>query len=161
VKYIIGVAEMKVSDCGGDILTTHALGSCLGVAVHDPVACVGGLLHVMLPLSTIAEEKGREKPAMFIDTGLPRLFVECYGLGAKKSRMIVKAAGGAHVGKGDEDDDMFRIGRRNATMLRKLLWRNGVLLDGEDLGGTCSRTMTLAIGSGEVTIKANGDAMTL
>ena len=155
MKYIIGVADMKISAQPGDQLVTYALGSCLGITIHDPVAHVGGLLHVMLPLSTIDPAKATENPSMFVDTGVPRLFLACYQIGAQKQRLIVKVAGGASV-HGDEADDHFQIGKRNFVMLRKLLWKNGVLLQAHDVGGSHSRTMTLIIGSGEVTLKTQG-----
>ncbi len=154
MRHIIGVADMKVSKTPGDLLITYALGSCLGIAIYDPVACVGGLLHVMLPVSTIDPAKAAENPYMFVDTGVPKLFVECYKAGAHKPRLIVKVAGGASLNRTEEDQ--FQIGKRNLVMLRKLLWKNGVLLQAHDVGGTHSRTMALEIGSGKVTIKANG-----
>jgi len=66
---------MKISDREDDVLITYALGSCLGIAIYDPVARIGGLLHVMLPLSTIDPAKAAENPFMFVDTGVPRLFM--------------------------------------------------------------------------------------
>jgi chemotaxis protein CheD len=84
VKRVVGVAELVVSNQLDDVLITYALGSCLGISIYDPVAKVAGLLHVMLPLSSVSPEKAREKPAMFVDTGVPLLFKESYRLGAKK-----------------------------------------------------------------------------
>ncbi len=146
---------MKLSATEGDIIVTHALGSCLGITVHDPVAKVGGLLHVMLPLSTLDPEKAAQNPYMFVDTGVPRLFLESYKLGAKKERLEVKVAGGASVHE-DEGEDYFQIGKRNFVMLRKLLWKNGVLLKSYDVGGNSSRTMSLEIGTGTVLLKIEG-----
>ena len=155
-KIVVGIADMKLSTNEEDELITYALGSCLGIAIYDPIAKVGGLLHVMLPLSTIDPEKAKENPFMFVDTGVPKLFLESYKLGAKKNRLIVKAAGGACI-KTDEAHDHFQIGKRNFTMLRKLLWKNGILLKAHDVGGNISRTMSLNIGSGEVIIAVDGE----
>ena len=69
MKYIVGVADMKISAEKDDLIVTHALGSCLGITIYDPVACVGGMLHVMLPLSTIDPNKAAANPYMFVDTG--------------------------------------------------------------------------------------------
>lgn len=146
---------MTVSGNSGDLIITHALGSCLGIAVYDPVAEVGGLLHVMLPDHLVDPAKSEKNPYMFVDTGVPALFKTCYREGAQKERMKVMVAGGACV-NGDEEHDMFQIGKRNFVMLRKLLWKNGVLLKSQDVGGTESRTMTLEIGSGLVTVKRGG-----
>ena len=158
--HTVGVADMKVSAKKDDLIITHALGSCLGVSVHDPVACVGGLLHVMLPLSTIDPAKAERNPFMFVDTGFPRLLIECFNEGARKERMEVRVAGGANAHFGEEDD-FFQIGKRNLIILRKLLWKNGILLKSYEVGGTDSRTMSLEISSGKVTVKSNGQVRSL
>ncbi len=153
---VIGVADMKVSNVPGDVLITYALGSCLGIMVHDPVAQVGGLLHVMLPDSQIDPAKAQANPHMFVDTGVPRLFKACYEMGAVKARMVVKVCGGAHQGA-DESADRFQIGKRNAVQLKQLLWKNGVMIKAQDVGGIqLSRTVSLDVGSGEVVVKLNG-----
>jgi chemotaxis protein CheD len=160
VKHIVGVADMKISTQPGDQLVTYALGSCLGIAIYDPVVHVGGLLHVMLPLSTIDPAKATQNPSMFVDTGVPQLFIESYKAGAQKQRLVVKVAGGASV-HGNEAEDHFQIGKRNFVMLRKLLWKNGVLLQAHDVGGTHSRTMTLDLDTGTVTLKLPTGTVTL
>ena len=153
---VVGVADVKYSSDTEVRLVTYALGSCLGVSVHDPVARVGGLLHVMLPTGAIDPEKMLQNPSMFVDSGVPALFKECYKLGARKERMIVKVAGGSHTGATDEDDK-YQIGKRNLLALRRLLWKNGVMLHAQETGGVqVSRTMWLDIGTGEVTLKVNG-----
>jgi chemotaxis protein CheD len=153
---VIGVADMKVSRVPGETLITYALGSCLGVTVFDPVAQVGGLLHVMLPDSTIDAAKAQANPYMFVDTGVPKLFKACYELGAVKTRIVVKVCGGAHQGA-DEATDRFQIGKRNAVQLKQLLWKNGVMIKAQDVGGVqLSRTVSLDVGTGDVVIKVNG-----
>ena len=156
MRQIVGVADMKIAAKQGDELITYALGSCLGITIYDPRVGVGGMLHVMLPQSNIDPSKAAENPYMFVDTGVPKLFLDCYQEGAEKQRLIVKVAGGASV-HGDESKDQFQIGKRNFVMLRKLLWKNGVLLKAHDVGGTHARTMTLNIETGEVTLKIRGE----
>jgi chemotaxis protein CheD len=160
VKHVIGVADMKISANKEDSLVTYALGSCLGITIYDPVVTIGGMVHVMLPLSTLDSAKAALNPCMFVDTGVPKLFLDCYRAGARKDRLIVKAAGGA-CANGKEEDDFFQIGKRNFVILKKLLWRNGVLLKASDVGGTQSRTMSLNIGTGEVTLKVSGNSLVL
>jgi chemotaxis protein CheD len=152
MKYVVMVADMKASMNRDDVLITYALGSCLGVTVYDPIACVGGMLHAMLPQSSIDTQKAAANPYMFVDTGVSKLFHECQKLGGHKERLVVKVAGGA-CALGNEADDFFKIGQRNFIMLRKLLWRNGVLIAAHDVGGNHSRTMTLEIASGDVLLK--------
>ncbi len=156
VDRVVGVADIKVSGTPGERIITYALGSCLGIVVYDPVACVAGMLHVMLPTGTIDAQKMQDKPAMFVDSGVPILFKACYRLGAKKERMICKVAGGAHAGA-SEESDRFQIGKRNMIALRKLLWKNGVLVQANDTGGIqTSRTMWVDVATGDVTLKING-----
>lgn len=158
---VVGMADCKVSRDAAETLVTYALGSCLGIVLHDPVAGVAGMLHVMLPQSAIDEAKAKANPAMFVDTGVPRLFKACYELGARKERMIVTVAGGAHAAA-TEDADSFQIGKRNLLALRKLLWKNGVMIHAEDTGGSRqSRTMSVDVGSGTVLLKMNGATVPL
>jgi chemotaxis protein CheD len=161
LKYIVAVADMQIANGEDDVIVTHALGSCLGVTIYDPVVRVGGMLHVMLPLSTIDPQKAADNPYMFVDTAVPRLFLEAYKWGAQKGRLEVRMAGGAAIRRNEQSPDFFEIGRRNVVMLRKLLWRNGVLLKAEDVGGGHSRTMSLALGTGEVRIRTEEGEATL
>ena len=151
----VGVADMKTSTSPNDTIITHALGSCLGITIYDPVARVGGMLHAMLPDSSIDRTRASENPSMFVDTGVPNLFRLCYKLGAEKSRLVVKVAGGA-TSKANMEDDYFQIGKRNFVTLRQLFWRNNMLLKSYDVGGSVSRTMSLDIGNGTVHLKING-----
>jgi chemotaxis protein CheD len=156
VIHTVGMADLKTSSQRGDTIITHALGSCLGIIIYDPVAAVGGMLHAMLPDSSIDQKKGIESPHMFIDTGVPLLFRSCYKLGAEKSRLVVKVAGGATT-RSNPEDDYFQIGKRNFVMLRKLLWKNSVVLKSYEVGGTDSRTVSLVMQTGEVLLKVNGE----
>ena len=157
----VAMAALQVTADPADRLVTYALGSCLGVAIYDPVARVGGLLHAMLPLSTLDAAKARANPALFVDTGVPALFRACYALGASKSRLVVKVAGGAAAAAPDAPDQ-FQIGRRNLLTLRQLLWKNGVLVQAQDVGGhQLSRTMALDVGDGTVSLKMGATISTL
>lgn len=150
---VVGVADLKVSNQPDHVLVTHALGSCIGVAIYDPMARVGGLLHYMLPESSLDPGRAVENPCMFADTGIPLLFHQCYSLGAQKHRLKVKVAGGGQVLGGQEH---FQIGRRNYAALRRILFRNNVLIDQEDVGGCQARTLFLEIASGRVWVKTTG-----
>jgi chemotaxis protein CheD len=155
MKHTVGVSDMMVSAQPGDVIVTHALGSCLGVAVHDEAACVGGILHYMLPLSSVDREKAANNPLMFGDIGIPLLFEEAYRLGAKKERIRLVIAGGAQV---FEREDTFAIGKRNIVIARKLFWKNNVIIAAENVGGDMPRTMYLEIGSGKTWFSSRGES---
>lgn len=151
MKTVVGVSDLRVSSNIHEIIITYALGSCLGVAMYDPAAMVGGLLHVMLPLSKSDPQKAVVKPAMYVDSGLNLLLNNMYRLGATKENLIISVAGGATM-KRSAKDDYFKIGKRNFTVFRKLLWKNGFMIANQDVGGTISRTMAIRMSDGIVTI---------
>lgn len=153
---VVGMGDLRVSGLASDRIVTYALGSCLGVTVYDASASVGGMLHVMMPESSIDPAKGQANPYMFVDTGIPQLFKQCYALGARKEHLIVRVTGGAYQGL-DESQDRFQIGKRNFVALRKLLWKNGVMIKASEVGGVQqSRTMYLSLATGQVTVRCNG-----
>ncbi|MEM9073553.1 MAG: chemotaxis protein CheD [Myxococcota bacterium] len=158
MRRVVGIGEAAVSADTTDELITFALGSCLGISVFDPVAKVAGLLHVMLPSSAVNPEKAKKRPHMFVDTGVPLFFRQAYQLGATKERMVVKVAGGASVQGVVES---FRIGAQNFSLLRKLFWKNQVLIQRQDVGGSLPRTMSVHVASGTVTIQSRGATKTL
>ncbi len=149
----VGISELFVSNDINDSIITYSLGSCLGVTIFDPVAKVGGMIHCMLALSKIDPKKAAEKPAMFVDIGIPLLFKTAYELGAEKKRIKIKAAGCAQL---MDPKGMFKIGQRNHTVLKKLLWKNNMLVDGESIGESVSRTMILDMKTGITKIKSMG-----
>lgn len=149
---------MAISSSPDEIIVTHALGSCIGLSVFDPQVCVGALLHFQLPSSKNDEAKAIKNPFMYADTGIPRMFKECYKLGAKKHRMVVKVAGG---GKATTGSDMFEIGRRNYVYMRKIFWKNNVLISSEHIGNNYPITMMLDMSSGKTYIRVRGNKIEL
>lgn len=151
---VVGVGDCIVSGDDGAELVTYALGSCIAVAIWDPVSHVSGLLHFMLPDSSVDRDGGgRDHPFRYADTGTPLLFRSAYRLGAEKSRLVVRLAGGAAV---VDDRGIFNIGARNLAALRKILWKAGVLVKGEEVGGNVSRTVRLEPASGRFLVREAG-----
>ena len=150
---IVGMADMSASNDPNSTLVTYSLGSCVGVSVYDPVARVGGLLHVKLPDSTINPELAAKQPYIFVDTGVPALFHAVYAMGAIKHRIVVKLVGGAQF---LDEKGIFNIGTRNAQATLAILARNGVVASGTALGGQHSRTVRLDVANGTFTIEIPG-----
>ncbi len=143
---VVGVAEMKVTDDPRLTLVTYSLGSCLGVVIYDPIAKVGG----MLPEALGDRAATSFNPFKFVDTGAPLLFREAYKYGAKKGRMRVSVAGGAQI---MDDSGFFNIGKRNLAALRRLFWKNGVMIRSEHVEGVCSRTLRLELATGRIFVR--------
>ena len=151
---IVNVADMIVSNDGDTELITRALGSCLGLAVYDPIAHAGGLLHVLLPDSRVDLVKAQSHPHLFVDTGAPRLLDSICELGGERDRMLIKVAGGAEfLGGGG----VFNIGARNIKALQTWLHDAGHRLEASALGGRSARTMKLEMATGRVLITSPGE----
>ena len=152
-KQIVQVSDAKLSRCPEDVLATYSLGSCIGVCVYDPVVCIGGLLHYQLPSSQIDPAKSQKNPFMFADSGMLWLMKNMLCAGARTKRIQVKIAGGATMQGGPNG---FEIGKRNILAIRKIAWKHRLFIEGEDVGGTSPRHMSLTMANGEVMIKSNG-----
>jgi chemotaxis protein CheD len=150
---VVGIAECRIADIEGQTLATFALGSCIALAVHDPVARVGGLLHFMLPDSSIDHERGRLNPCMFADTAIPAMLEAVAERGAARRRLIAHAAGGARM---LDDSKVFDIGRRNYEALRRELAGAGISLQRAAVGGAVSRSLRLEIGTGRIWLWEGG-----
>jgi chemotaxis protein CheD len=156
VNIVVGVSDMKVSKDPESVLVTHSLGSCIGVAIYDPIVRAGGLLHFMLPDSTLDSVKAKRNPCMFADTGIPYLFKSVYQLGGNKRRMKVVVAGGAHV---NNREDFFNIGKRNFMAVRKIFWKNNVITNYHYVGGNSNRTLKIFIKDGHILIKDSREGL--
>ncbi len=149
----VDISSMAAAADPTQILVTYSLGSCLGVTVFDPETGVGGLIHCMLPLSKIDPRKAAARPAMFVDTGVPALLQAVYDLGANRRNLLVKAAGG---GSPLGPDEIFKIGQRNFEVLGKVLWKNGLDLRAQCVGGSQARTLALDLQSGRTIVRTDG-----
>jgi chemotaxis protein CheD len=143
---IVGVADLKASNKSNGVLTTYALGSCLGISCYDPVNKVGGLLHAMLPDSKKASQ-GKPVLPMFLDTGLQELLHCIRRLGSDPDHCEFKVFGGARV---LHAENYFNIGTRNIAMMQQLagLYRLNVRV--WEVGGQTNRTIRLYLDDGRV-----------
>lgn len=148
----VEMGGLAISSDPNDTLISYALGSCAGVAIYDPVAKIGGLIHAKLPVARDARPEMEGGAAICADVGTMRLLQSMYEAGAVKSRLIVSIAGCGNPAKAITHD----IGGRNYTIVRKVLWKNGILVHAEDVGGEKPRTIALCLDTGEVTISSQG-----
>lgn len=149
----VGMAAMAVCS-GDDAVTTLGLGSCIGIAVRDPVSGIGGLVHIMLPDST--EIRNNSNRLKFADTGIEDMVAEIVKAGAVRSRLVAKIAGGAQMFAFGSNSDIVRIGERNAIASRKKLSELNIPLLAEDTGATYGRTVVFYPKSGDFLIRSVG-----
>lgn len=151
----VGMADLKICPYPNAI-TTLGLGSCVGVALYDPVSKVGGLAHVMLPDST--QIRNNSNRAKFADTGIQDLVNLMVRAGANKSRLVAKIAGGAQMFAFNGQSDMVRIGARNVEASKLKLKQLGIRLLAEDTGLDYGRTVEFYTETGDFLIKSVGKA---
>jgi len=120
------------------------------VIMYDAATGVGGLLHVMLPNSELDAGKAAAKPCMFADSGLRELFAAIKKVGGDYKRTNIWLAGGAQV---LSTADTMNIGKRNYQAVRKMLWREGLLVRAEEVGGSHCRTVKLDVATGQAWIR--------
>ena len=140
----VGMADLNICK-SPDAITTLGLGSCIGIAIYDPVTKIGGLAHIMLPDST--KIRNNSNIAKFADTGITELVNRMIRAGASKSRMVAKIAGSDTVGS---------IGQKNAVASKKKLKELGIRLIAEDTGLNYGRTVELHCDTGQYYIKSVG-----
>ena len=139
---------------GDDAVTTLGLGSCIGVAVRDPVSGVGGLVHIMLPDST--EIRNNANRPKFADTGIEELVSEIVKKGGSRNRLVAKIAGGAQMFAFQNKSDMVRVGERNVEASKKKLKELGIPLKAEDTGLNYGRTVIFYPENGNFVIRSAG-----
>ena len=147
----IGIGELKVTNVAGDILRSYGLGSCIGLVVLAPRQRTVGMLHVALPESKINLQLAKDQPGMFADTGIPFLLQEMERFGCSLSDLVIKIAGGASV---MDPGATFEIGKRNILAVKKTLWRYRLGPVAEDVGDVISRTMSVSVDTGIVTVSS-------
>jgi len=149
----VGMADLQVCK-SPDVLTTLGLGSCVGVALYDPITKVSGLLHLMLPDST--KIRNNENLAKFADTGIQELIRQMLLLGATRSRIVAKIAGGAQMFAMKSTNDLLRVGERNIEAAKENLIKTNIRILGEDTGFNYGRTVEFHSETGYFTIKSVG-----
>lgn len=146
----IGMADLNVAKTP-DVLQTCGLGSCVGICLWDSITKVAGMAHIMLPDS--AQSKSQGNPAKFADTAVPLLIEKMVNLGANKTRMVAKIAGGAQMFSFYGKNDIMRIGERNAEAVKKALQKEKIKLLAEDTGGNYGRTIEYSAANGQLMIR--------
>jgi chemotaxis protein CheD len=150
-EIIVRVADLRVGS-NQDVLVTIGLGSCVAVLLHDPVAKVGGLAHVLLPSTALGRKD--DSLAKFPQTAVPRLLELMAELGANTRRVSARLAGGASMFAGLAAPGTIQMGERNTVACRQVLMHHGVPIAGQATGGDYGRTVKLWVADGRVEVSS-------
>ena len=149
-KITIGIADMKLAR-GQGMLITYALGSCIGICLHDPLLKLGAMVHIMLPVNM---ETNRTNTMKYADTGLRETLRQMEAMGANRTRITAKIAGGAKMF--ETAGSLGNIGQRNIESVHLNLKKEGIRLLKEDVGGSVARTLLFDVNSGLGCIRCYG-----
>ena len=149
---VVGMADLKVAK-HPDTLTTLGLGSCVGITLFDRAKKIGGMAHCMLP--TYKGFEG-QNIAKFVDSAVIELINQLVRIGASRTALVAKIAGGAHMFGRSQNSDMLKIGERNAVAGLAILKQLSIPVQANDTGGSHGRTIELNIDSGALRIKTVG-----
>lgn len=148
----VGIGQLKVAKAPV-VLVTHNLGSCVGVALYDFYHKIGGLAHITLP-SYLAIDNLQNKNPKFADSAIPLMIKEMEEMGAQRSFMIAKIAGGADMfGLSSDAPFDLDIGRRNVEAVKHCLQKYGIKVVAEEVLGSIPRTMELELATGKVVLR--------
>ena len=148
----VGIADMKIARREG-VLSTYALGSCIGISLYDPMIKLGALIHIMLP------EAGNQDASnvfKFADTGIRETLRKMALFGGVKSRYQCKIAGGAKMFEMMKGNGIGNIGARNSQNVENVLRAEGIRILRRDVGANYARTMLLDVADGTVRIRTAG-----
>ncbi len=149
----VAIGDMALTDNPERVIVTANLGSCLGLVVHDPVACVGGILHAVMPEARIGEIEAIENPWRFVDMAVPLFLATAHRMGARREHSRVMLFGCASV---SENLAGFSIGERNLQVARAWLGHRGIQYSARYTGGSKGRTVILDVATGDVWLKKAG-----
>ncbi len=154
----VGMADLKIC-VSPDSITTLGLGSCVGIAIRDPITKIGGLAHIMLPDST--QIRDNSNVPKFADTGIEELVRCIVNRGGSRGRLVAKIAGGAQMFAFQNKSDLVRVGERNVEATKKKLMELRIPILAEDTGSNYGRTVIFFPENGNFVIRAVGKAETV
>jgi len=148
-RVTVGISDLAVTNNSSVILSTYALGSCVGVIAYAHRLHTAGLLHAMLP-SMSTNPNRKKTPLMFVDTGMPKMIKELVGFGALKAQIKIALIGGASINGGN---DFFEIGSNNVIAVKAFCKTNHLKIAYEDSGGKVNRTVHFQMFDSQIHIK--------
>jgi chemotaxis protein CheD len=107
------------------------------------------VLHFEWPDSKSDPSRAQTEPAVFADTGVLLLLERAGLMGAARGRCKIRLVGGADIRDRAESE---RWAKRNILAARSVLWRSGIFVDGEEVGGTKARKATLSVSDGQLSV---------
>ena len=137
-KKVIGIGAAAIGK-EDDVLISYALGSCVGICLYDPVAKIGGMVHILLPDSKLIPDK--PDVYRYADTGITALCTKMQIKGAVRACMFAS-------------EISTNIGKRNVNAVRQILQKLAIPIKGEDVEKNYGRSIWFYCSDGLVKVKS-------
>ena len=147
---VVKVADLNLATGDGELVTL-GLGSCVAICLHDPVARIAGMAHVLLPNRSLS--RSTENPAKFPQSAIPLLIEKMLALGADQGRITARLVGGASMFGNLSPSGAVQMGERNVVASRQVLKDQGVAITAEATGGTAGRSIRLQANDGTLWVR--------
>lgn len=147
---VVKVADLQVVAGEGELVTL-GLGSCVAICLHDPVAKVAGMAHVLLPNKHLS--RTTDNPAKFPQSAVPLLIEKMKALGADRSRLSARLVGGASMFGNLTPSGAVQMGERNVVASRQVVEEEGIAITAEATGGTMGRSVRMQAKDGGLFIR--------
>ena len=147
---VVKVADLQVVAGEGELVTL-GLGSCVAICLHDPVARVAGMAHVLLPNKHLS--RTTDNPAKFPQSAIPLMVERMKALGADPARLTARLVGGAAMFGSLTPSGAVQMGERNVVASRQVVEELGIPIVAEATGGTIGRSVRLQAKDGDLFIR--------
>ena len=144
----VGMADYKIAKSPASLVVV-GLGSCIAICLYDAGVQVGGMAHIMLPVS----DGLRGDPKKYADTSIQIMLEELLSYGARKSRITAKITGGSQMFAFTGKSTLLRVGDQNTIAVEKELKRMGIPILASDTGGNQGRRVSFDLSSGQLSVR--------
>ena len=147
--------EYKVSD--EDIIISTVLGSCISVALYDPVKKQGGMNHFLLPKNgsnSLTENTIIKQEYRYGIYAMEILINSLLKMGSSKRNLIAKVFGGSEMFK--VSGKVSNVGKQNRDFALVFLKNEDIPVLSSDLGGQLGRKVLFFPNTGKILLKKLG-----
>jgi putative nucleotidyltransferase with HDIG domain len=141
-RYHVAAGSYYVGNAKSLILQAY-LGTCVGVALYDTEAGIGGLIHLLLPEPISRSETAY--PEKYASIGFPIFLKALYDAGASPQKLKACIAGGALVGPLKNYDLELDIGGRTVERVMQFITDENIRIEKSETGGffTCCLSVNM------------------
>jgi chemotaxis receptor (MCP) glutamine deamidase CheD len=144
----VGLNQCRLARQGERLVARGVLADVV-VTLQAPTAGFAAMLRFSAPAEAGISRARLESLWDFADQALSSLFGSVRSMDIAANETVVSAMGGADVA-----GHTYGCGKQVALAVQRCLWRQGVILNGNDLGGSQGRFIWLESSSGRLIVRS-------